>query len=109
MHRAPIRCIFVNRYTKPMEIEVQNGSEDGRFIARDNEKEVGKLIYSWSASGAMVIEHTEVYPGNQGRGYGLKLVEAAVDYARTNKIKIVPMCSFARRIFASSTEFADVL
>jgi len=57
----------------------------------------------------MVIKHTEVREELRGKNAGYRLVHAAVAYARTNNIKIVPLCPFARSVFKKKLEFADVL
>ena len=44
----------------------------------------------------MVITHTLTYEGNEGKGIGKLLVQAAVEYAQQQQLKIVPLCSFAR-------------
>ena len=44
----------------------------------------------------MVITHTLTYEGNEGRGIGKLLVQAAVEYAQQHELKIVPLCSFVR-------------
>jgi len=36
-------------------------------------------------------------------------VAAAVDYARTNGWKILPLCPFAKSVFDKTPEYADVL
>ena len=45
----------------------------------------------------------------KGKNAGKQLVTAAVEYARKNKIKILPLCPFARSVFERVKEFGDVL
>ena len=42
------------------------------------------------------INHTSVPPSLQGRGIGAAVVRAALDYARTNGLKVEPWCSYVR-------------
>ena len=57
----------------------------------------------------MIIDHTEVSDGLRGKNVGYQLVHAAVDYARTHDIKILPLCPFAKAVFdKKAEEFADV-
>lgn len=79
----------------------------GSFIAEDNGNEAGRMTYS-DAGDKMIIDHTEVSPEFQGRGVGKQMVSASVDYARKEGRKIVPVCSFARGVFARVSEFEDV-
>ena len=75
--------------------------QDGAILA--------ELVYSKSADNKMIIEHTEVDDSLSGKGVGLDLVTTAVDYARKQQMKIVPLCSFARSVFKRTPEWADVL
>ena len=42
-----------------------------------------------------VITHVGVYPGHRGQGVAAKIVEAALQYARENSLRVIPMCSYA--------------
>jgi predicted GNAT family acetyltransferase len=46
--------------------------------------------------GRLILIHTEVPPSLEGRGVGSVIVRGALDYARENKLTIVPECEFAR-------------
>lgn len=67
------------------------------------------MVYRMDTPEKMVIEHTEVDESLKGKGVGLQLVTEAVEYARENNIRIVPVCSFAAAIFKKKEEFKDVL
>ncbi len=45
----------------------------------------------------LLLLHTEVPEAFRGQGVGGRLVEAAVDKARTGGLTIVPWCPYARR------------
>jgi uncharacterized protein len=65
---------------------------------------------TYTASPAMVIiDHTEVDPSLRGTGASARLVQAAVEWARKEGVKILPLCPFARHVFDKTPEFADVL
>ena len=44
--------------------------------------------------GAVVVTHTEVQPGNEGKGLGSKLAKFLLDDLRQRGVKIVPQCEF---------------
>lgn len=92
-----------------MEIQQINGESKGFFKAVSNEKEAGKMTYSWAGSDKFIIDHTEVNPDFNGQGVGKKMVLAAVDYARENGLKIIPLCPFAKAMFNKVQELRDVL
>lgn len=90
-------------------IRHETGEKEGIFVAIKGDVRAGLMTYTWIGSNKFVIDHTEVDPDFEGTGVGKKLVYAAVDYARENELKIIPMCSFARAIFNKDSEIRDVL
>ena len=42
------------------------------------------------------LVHTEVPPPHEGRGIAGALVQAVLDYAADNRLKVVPLCSYVR-------------
>jgi predicted GNAT family acetyltransferase len=92
-----------------MEIQNKNTAKNGYFKAIENDKESGKMTYKWSEEGKMIIKHTTVHKEFKGKGIGKELVMAAVDYARSNNIKITPLCPYAKSVFDKTEEIKDVL
>ena len=45
----------------------------------------------------------------RGTGAGKKLVEAAVQWARKENVRLMPLCPFSRSVFEKTAEYADVL
>ena len=74
---------------------------DGNILA--------EMAYSMPTPNKMIIEHTEVGEELKGKNVGNQLVHTAVEYARTNNIKIIPLCPFASSVFKKKPEYADVL
>lgn len=92
-----------------MEIQQINDTRRGYFEAIEDGKEAGKMTYTWAGDSKFIIDHTEVNPDFNGKGVGKKLVMAAVEYARTNNLKIIPLCPFAKSVFDKVEEIRDVL
>ncbi len=92
-----------------MEIQQINRESKGLFKALSDEKEAGRMTYSWAGKEKFIIDHTEVKPEFNGQGVGKQMVMAAVNYARENKLKIIPLCPFARAMFEKTSEIRDVL
>ncbi|MRX70329.1 hypothetical protein SAMN06265349_101625 [Flavobacterium resistens] len=92
-----------------MEIQQINDTRRGYFEAVEDGKEAGKMTYTWAGDTKFIIDHTEVSPDFNGKGVGKKLVMAAVDYARANNLKIIPLCPFAKSVFDKVEEIRDVL
>ncbi len=92
-----------------MHIEHTEEGDNGRFFVRQDGKDLAELVYSLSAEGKMVIQHTEVDDLLGGKNVGRQLVSAAVEHARASNMKIIPLCSFAKRIIGITPEMRDVL
>ncbi len=92
-----------------MEIEQFNRESKGHFKAVEEGKEAGRMTYSWAGDDKIIIDHTEVNPEFKGKNVGKQMVMAAVEYARNNHIKIIPLCPFAKSVFDRNVEIQDVL
>lgn len=92
-----------------MEITQVKGSERGYFKAEENDIEAGRMTYVHAGPQKIIIDHTEVSPDFAGQGVGKSMVMEAVDYARRNNIKILPLCPFAKSVFSKMPEIRDVL
>ncbi len=91
-----------------MEIILVKGNKRGYFKAEEDGIEAGLMTY-FNQPQKMVIDHTEVNPDFEGQGIGRSMVMEAVEYARKNDIKILPLCPFAKSVFNRTPEIADVL
>lgn len=92
-----------------MKIEQVDEIKKGFFQALDNEEIAGKIEYTWAGQSKFIIDHTEVYPQFKGQGVGKKLIKATVDFAKENKLKVIPLCPFAKKIIEKTPEFQGVL
>lgn len=92
-----------------MDIIHINREYKGGFKAEIDGNEAGFMSYSRAGENKIIINHTEVDPEFKGQNIGKQLVIAAVDYARKNQIKIIPLCRFAKSVFDKTPEIRDVL
>jgi predicted GNAT family acetyltransferase len=96
----------------PQEISVQVEQKEHRgafFIEREGQR-LAELTFSATPDGKLVIlDHTDVSDSLRGQGIARKLVEAAVGWAREKKVKLLPLCPFAKAVFDREAEFRDVM
>ena len=59
--------------------------------------------------GVVAITHTEVPPALRERGIGSRLVLGAMELARSQGLKVRPLCSFARYVIAQHPELRDLV
>jgi hypothetical protein len=82
-----------------IEIEQEGDGQAGRFVIYEADEFAGELVFNWSGESKFTIEHTSVEAPFKGKGFGKQLVMEAIAFARKNELKIVPVCSFAQRLF----------
>lgn len=70
---------------------------------------LAKIDFSRSEDGNIVIQHTFVSESLKGQGVGQLLVQEVVAFARENKLRILPLCPFARKILTKDDTCKDVL
>lgn len=59
--------------------------------------------------GRMLIQHTEVPPSLEGRGLAARLTRAALEFARSKALQVVPACSYTASYMAKHPEYNDLL
>ena len=89
-------------------IDHQRAGHRGAFILmRDGEK-LAEQTYTVAGS-RVIIDHTDVDERLRGQGAGKQLVKAAVEWARAENRKLMPLCPFARSVFDKTPDYSDVL
>lgn len=79
------------------------------FVATIDGVEAGLMHCKQPSSDLLIIEHTETHTGFEGKGVGKQLVQAGVEHARQNGLKILPYCPFAKALFERISAWGDVL
>jgi predicted GNAT family acetyltransferase len=92
-----------------MDILQEQIGNKGAFYISINGSRKAEMTYVMSGADKMIIDHTEVSSDMEGKGIGKQLLDRAVGFARENKIKILPLCSFAKSMFEKTSNYNDVL
>jgi predicted GNAT family acetyltransferase len=66
------------------------------------------LAYS-ERDGKLYLIHTEVPKPLEGRGYASALAKTALEYAKENKLTVVPYCPFVRSYVQRHPEYAPLV
>ena len=89
-------------------ISREEGETKGRYgVTVDGH--AAAMTYSRAGATMIIIDHTEVPDALRGRGVGEALVRRAVEDARAEGKRVVPLCPFARSRFMRHPEWHDVL
>lgn len=91
------------------EVKLEINDKKGYFHIDIEGKTEAKMTFVFAGTDKIIIDHTEVNEGNNGKGYGKMMVAKAVEFARERNIKIIPLCPFAKKVFDKTPEYKDVL
>lgn len=89
-------------------IEREDGGKHGRWVIYEDGQPAGEMTYTWAGATKFIIEHTGVEKAFGGKGYGKMLLMAAVEFARSSGVKILPVCAFAKAEFDKNDNLNDV-
>ncbi len=90
-----------------IEREELNGVHE--FVLRIDGERLGYLEFTRPDVGVMRIEYVEVSPELRGTGLGRDLVAKAIDFAKEAKLRVVPICSYARAVITRDPAMAVTL
>ncbi|MCL2031947.1 MAG: N-acetyltransferase [Methanomassiliicoccaceae archaeon] len=82
-----------------MECSVEHDEKGCRFNLMADGQAGGYIIYE-VCDGCFDIQHTVVYPELRGNGLGEVLVAAATEYAESKGFRMMPTCSYAKRLLS---------
>jgi uncharacterized protein len=85
--------------------DVHDDHERSRFVLEEAGS-TAELVYR-NEPGRLTLIHTDVPDPLAGCGIGGRLVQAAIDRAKTEGLTIVPRCPFARTWLTKHPDAAD--
>jgi uncharacterized protein len=89
------------------DIRHEAAERGGVFFIESGGQRVGELTYRMAGNTA-IVDHTWVDRKLRGGGDARRLVDAAVQWARTEQLKLSPACSYVRIVLERTPEYADV-
>ena len=95
--------------TKSVEIEHAEDEGRGAFFVQKQGVRLAEMTYSRVDPKLVIIDHTEVKQALQGLGVARKLLDYAVNWARTTGTKIIATCPYAKAQFEKDPSIRDVL
>jgi len=91
--------------TKP---EVVLNETAHRFEIREGD-DLAVLEYRVRGGHALVLTHTGVPHGLEGKGIAALLARTALEYAREHQMRVVPLCSFVQTYLRRHPEYMDLV
>ena len=80
-----------------------------RFEITVDGEVAGFAQYRRDEDGTLTFTHTEVEDAYEGRGVGSELLRGALDAARAEGARVVPLCPFVRGYIERHAEYADLV
>jgi uncharacterized protein len=89
---------------------MSNNVRDNTKLRRFELETDGHIAFSEykRGDGVLTIMHTEVPKELEGRGIGSALIRGVLDTARTEGLKVKPVCPFAKSYVERHPEYADL-
>ena len=91
-----------------MEEMVLHDRDHFRFYLEIDE-EVAYILYKIVPGGILDFYKTFVPKILRGQGLGDKLMQAVIEYAQKNELKIQPSCSFVENYFSKNPDHTDLM
>jgi predicted GNAT family acetyltransferase len=79
------------------------------YIGEDSENPIAEITFIPLGEDKIIVNHTYVSPKLRGLGIGERLVEKAAEYAREGNKKIVPTCSFVKKLMTENEKYKDLI
>ncbi|MCF6263252.1 MAG: N-acetyltransferase [Xanthomonadales bacterium] len=77
----------------------------GKFYIAD----YAKMTFVKSTNNIIDVNHTWVSPDHRGEGLAHDLYRQMISYARKNNLKVIPSCSFVRKMLTDNSADLDLL
>jgi uncharacterized protein len=88
-------------------ITVTNNEEAQRFEAQVDG--LRALLTYRRFPDRIVFNHSEVPPPLEGKGLAAKLARTALDFARANHLRVVPLCPYVAAFIQQHVEYHDLV
>jgi len=92
--------------TDPKTYKVVHNPAELRFEIQVGE-DLAELLYQRDGD-AIVFHHTFVPPALEGQGIGSQLAQAGLEYAKTNSLRVIPLCSFVESYIRRHPEYQSL-
>ncbi len=91
-----------------MHVDVKLSPAGGSYEAEVDGRHAGRLDFV-RRDGVITYTHTEVDGEFEGKGVGALLVRTALDAARTEGARVVPLCPFVKGWIQRHPDYADLV
>ena len=107
--RTPITSVHVDVAAEPRapSAVVDNVAEHRFELAMPEGMSI--LKYTMRQPDTIALVHTEVPKALTGKGIAARLAHDALEFARANHLRVIPICPYVRAYLERHPEYADLL
>ena len=89
-------------------MEISKGKN--KFYIGDTEDNcIAEITYKYRSEDVIIIDHTYVDPSLRGQNIAGRLLASVVKMARSENLKVIPVCSYAVLKLTRNNQYEDVL
>lgn len=88
-------------------LQIKQGSQS--FYIGDEKNSEAEVHFVRAGETRIILDHTHVAEHLRGQNVGQELVKAAVEYAKKEKLHVIPLCPFAKAEFDKNPEYQKLL
>jgi len=92
-----------------MEVKHRENAHRGSFYVEENNLVLAELTYSYAGKDKLILDQTKISAILEEDNIKETLLEAAINYVRQKKLKIVPLCPISKILIENKSEYHDVL
>lgn len=82
---------------------IEGETKEGFYLIIDGVA-VGEITFRWRKEDSISVNHTLVYPEFREKGYGKKMVDKVIEFAKEKKLSLSASCWFADKIIQSKIQ-----
>jgi predicted GNAT family acetyltransferase len=79
------------------------------YVGESNDNFIAHITYVFKEDNVIAVDHTFVSPELRGKSIAAKLLAEVVNMARTEHLKVIPICSYAVAKLTRNDEYEDIL
>lgn len=88
-------------------MDIKQGTQS--FYIGNEENSEAEVHFVLVGETRIILDHTHVAEHLRGQNVGQQLVKAAVEYAKKEKLLVIPLCPFAKAEFEKHPEYQELL
>jgi len=88
-------------------MDIQHDAQAHKFYVVVDGQE--SALHYWASADVLDLQRTYVPVPLRHRGIAADIVRAALQYAKSQKLKVIPSCSYVRYFIDRHTEYTDLI